>query len=151
MYVLVLFIFKFQHRILYAQYIFVYSQICYLFFIQILDISQIIVFSCQQTEEKNTSGTRCFLDEKYNNSLWKESLNSNGEQFHQYQQNKQSPFTLTHWTYKRPRHMMEIQVLAWDRHKHVAGLNQLMGFQTFRFDNWVSSLLVQDPRCRLFS
>jgi hypothetical protein len=27
-----LFIFKFQHRILYAQYIFVYSQICYLFF-----------------------------------------------------------------------------------------------------------------------
>jgi hypothetical protein len=26
--------------------------------------------------------------------------------------------------------MMEIQVLTWDRHKHVAGLNQLMGFQT---------------------
>jgi len=26
----------------------------------------------------------------------------------------------THWTQKRPRHMMlEIQILAWDRHKNV--------------------------------
>jgi hypothetical protein len=25
--------------------------------------------------------------------------------------------------------MLEIQVMAWDRHKNVAGLNQLMGFQ----------------------
>jgi hypothetical protein len=30
--------------------------------------------------------------------LWKESLNSNDHQFHQYQQNQQSPFTSTHWT-----------------------------------------------------
>jgi hypothetical protein len=27
----------------------------------------------------------------------KESLNSNGHQFHQYQQNKQSPLLITHW------------------------------------------------------
>jgi hypothetical protein len=31
----------------------------------------------------------------------KESLNSNGNQFHQYQQNKQSPLILTHWTQER--------------------------------------------------
>jgi len=28
--------------------------------------------------------------------LWKESLNSDGRHFHQYQQNEQSPFILTH-------------------------------------------------------
>jgi len=34
--------------------------------------------------------------------------------------------TLTHK--KGPRHMtLEIQVFTWDRHKHVAGLNWLMG------------------------
>jgi len=31
---------------------------------------------------------------------WKESLNSDGQQFHQYQQNKQSPLIVTHWTQK---------------------------------------------------
>ena len=30
----------------------------------------------------------------------KESLNSDGQQFHQYQQNKQWLLTLTHWTQK---------------------------------------------------
>jgi hypothetical protein len=29
---------------------------------------------------------------------WKESLNSNSQQVHQYQQNEQSPLTSTHWT-----------------------------------------------------
>jgi hypothetical protein len=30
---------------------------------------------------------------------------------------------------KRPRHvMLDIQVMAWDRHKNVAGLNQSIGF-----------------------
>jgi len=29
-------------------------------------------------------------------------------------------------THKRPQHMaLEIQVLAWDRHKYVVGLNQI--------------------------
>jgi hypothetical protein len=31
----------------------------------------------------------------------KESFNSDGQQFHQYQQNKQSPLILTHWTHKK--------------------------------------------------
>ena len=35
-------------------------------------------------------------------TLWKEYLNSDGQQFHQYQQNKQSPLILSHWTHKRP-------------------------------------------------
>ena len=30
----------------------------------------------------------------------KESLNSDGQQFHQYHQNKQTPFTFSHWTQK---------------------------------------------------
>jgi hypothetical protein len=30
---------------------------------------------------------------------------------------------------------LEIQVLAWDRHKNVAELNWLMGFQLSPFDN----------------
>jgi hypothetical protein len=55
----------------------------------------------------------------------------NGQQFLQNQQNKQSVLTLTHWTQKRPRHMMlEIQILPFGRHKDVAGLNRLMGFPT---------------------
>ena len=32
---------------------------------------------------------------------------------------------------------LEIQVLVWDRHKTVAGLNPLMGFQTSPLDNWI--------------
>ena len=39
-------------------------------------------------------------------TLWKESLNSDGHQFHQYQQNKQSPLILTELTEhkKIPQH-----------------------------------------------
>jgi hypothetical protein len=32
---------------------------------------------------------------------WKESLNSDGQQFHQYQQSGQPPLTLTHWTQEK--------------------------------------------------
>jgi len=72
--------------------------------------------------------------------LWEASLNSDGQQFHQYQQNAQSPLALTQWTHIKPWPMtLEIQVLAWDRHKHVAGLNRLMGLQCSPFDNWISS------------
>ena len=31
--------------------------------------------------------------------LWKESLKRYGQQFHQYQQNKQPPLISTHWTW----------------------------------------------------
>ena len=40
------------------------------------------------------------------------SLNIDGQQFHQYQQNEQTPLTFTHWTHKkRPWYKtLEIQV-----------------------------------------
>jgi hypothetical protein len=37
--------------------------------------------------------------------LWRGSLNSDGHQHHQYQQNEQSPFIVTQWTKTRPLHM----------------------------------------------
>jgi hypothetical protein len=41
---------------------------------------------------------------------------------------------------KRPRHMtLEIQVLVWDRHENVEGLNWLMGSQILLLDNWISN------------
>jgi len=41
---------------------------------------------------------------------------------------------------KRPWHMMlEIQVLTWDRHKNVVGLNRLMGSQSSCLHNWISN------------
>ena len=75
----------------------------------------------------------------------KESLNSDGEHFHQYQQNhnhqqkEQLPLTSTHWTYKNNTTSfdLEIQVLAWDRHKNVAGLNRLIIIPP-TLDNWIS-------------
>ena len=46
----------------------------------------------------------------------------------------------SHWTQKRPQNLtLEIQVLAWDRHKYVAGLNRLMGFQPSHIDSWISN------------
>jgi hypothetical protein len=45
--------------------------------------------------------------------LWKERLKIDGQQFHQYQENEQSPLILTHWTQKRPRDMkLGSQILA---------------------------------------
>ena len=63
--------------------------------------------------------------------LSKESLNGGGLQFHQYQQNEQSPLTSNLQTYKRLRRMtLEIQVLAWDRHTTVEWLNRLNEIKT---------------------
>jgi hypothetical protein len=36
---------------------------------------------------------------------------------------------------------MEIQILNWDRHKNMAGLNRLIGSQTSALDNWVKILV----------
>jgi len=36
-----------------------------------------------------------------NINLWKENLNSYGQQFHQYQQNEQSPLTSNRWKFKK--------------------------------------------------
>jgi hypothetical protein len=33
--------------------------------------------------------------------------------------------------------MLEIQVLAWDRNKYVAGLYRVMESQPFSLDNWI--------------
>ena len=68
--------------------------------------------------------------------IMKISLNSEGHQFHHCQQNEQStlilpPPPLPKKKEKRPRQMtFEIEGLAWERHKHVAGLNRLMEWQT---------------------
>ena len=32
---------------------------------------------------------------------------------------------------------LKIHALAWDRHKHVSGLNHLMGSQPSTLDNWI--------------
>jgi len=34
---------------------------------------------------------------------------------------------------------LEIQVLVWDGHKNVAGLNRLLGSQPSPLDNWISN------------
>jgi len=62
----------------------------------------------------------------------KKGLNDYGHQFHEYQQNEHSPLILTELTEHKERswHMTSIiQILAWDRHKNVAVLNRLMGYQ----------------------
>jgi len=54
-------------------------------------------------------------------SLCKESLNSDGQQFYQYQQNKQSPLILTHGRKKGGlrRVKFKIQVLAQIKVEHI--------------------------------
>ena len=53
-------------------------------------------------------------------NAWTESLNSDSQQFYQYQQNKQPPLSSNHWKQKSPWNLLlEILVLVWDRHKHV--------------------------------
>jgi hypothetical protein len=44
-----------------------------------------------------------------------------------FQQNHQSPLISTHWHI-----MLEIQNIAWDRNKHVVGLNRLMGSHSLK-------------------
>jgi hypothetical protein len=62
--------------------------------------------------------------------LSKESLNVDGQPFHQYQQDEQSH--LTYWTQtKNPG-------AGWDRHQNVAVLNWLIGFQNSYIDNRIS-------------
>jgi hypothetical protein len=65
----------------------------------------------------------------------KESLNSDGQQFHQLSTERTITSQLNSLNTKNIMHgvwrmTLEIQVLAWERHKNVAGLNWLMGSQT---------------------
>jgi hypothetical protein len=50
------------------------------------------------------------------------------EKFHQYQQNELPPLTSTYWTEKKHDICSWKSVLAWDRHKNVAGLNWKIRF-----------------------
>ena len=59
--------------------------------------------------------------------LWRESLDSDGHQLHKYQQNKAN----NHFSLNTKK------TTTYDRHKNVAGLNQLMGSQPFLLDNWI--------------
>ena len=74
--------------------------------------------------------------------LLKERLNSNGQQFHQYQQNEQPPLAPKSLNIKKKYHdtcmTLGIKVLAWDRQNIVAGLNLLMGSQ-LSLDKWISN------------
>ena len=52
-------------------------------------------------------GVRNLLEPK---PLWKESLNSDGQQFHQYQQNKQLVLILNHWQTQRQKRLPHINI-----------------------------------------
>lgn len=52
--------------------------------------------------------------------LWKETLNSDRHQLHQYQINEQITSHLNTLSQTRLRNItMDIQILVWDRHNHV--------------------------------
>ena len=71
------------------------------------------------------------INKKINHISPQESLNSDGQQFHQYQQNEQS-------------HHLSLQ-MAGDRHENVAGLHWLMRFQTsHRKCNKVEQIVLTD-------
>ena len=80
--------------------------------------------------------------------LWKESLNTDGQQTHHYKKLEQRGRVIfsfsfysyiNHRTQKKQRHItLEIQVLAWDRYSNVAELNKLMA-STPNLDNWISN------------
>jgi hypothetical protein len=64
----------------------------------------------------------------------KKSLNTDGKQFHQYQQNNQSPLTKSHWTQKGNDDERRWKSRSWfgtDTKQKLAGLtcDQLMGYQ----------------------
>ena len=61
----------------------------------------------------------------FHNWYGKNNLNSDGQQFHQYQRNQQyiSPKIFGHEKDHDTRHiLMEIYVLSWDRHKQCVTL-----------------------------
>ena len=71
-------------------------------------------------------GIRNFFS-KLQTSLRKESLNSDGKQFHQYQHCEQLPLASNHKTRKTFTYGKKV------------GLNQLMGCQQSSSDNWISN------------
>ena len=68
-----------------------------------------------------------YLEQNLSTIIWKESLNSDDHLFHQYQQNKQSPFILTELTEYKKTMTYDVRIpgpsLGLDK-KNVAGLNK---------------------------
>ena len=65
-----------------------------------------------------------------NNKLWKQSINSDGHQFHQHEQNKQSPLMLTQLTeHKKDHDIWWWKCRSWigTGTKNVTGLNSCHG------------------------
>ena len=58
--------------------------------------------------------------------IMKRSWNSDGQQFHQYQQNEQSPLTLTHYTKKPLTYDIENTCSSLGQ-AQIVGINCLMG------------------------
>jgi hypothetical protein len=62
-------------------------------------------------------------------------INSDGQQFHRYQQNEQPPLNSSsnQWKRNRPRHVaLTMHIITWDSRKNIAGGN--------KFDNGISTL-----------
>ena len=74
----------------------------------------------------------------WNIVLWKESVDSDDQQFHQYQQNEHPSLTLKHWTQKY-NNIGHLKSMSRDRHKHVAMLNRSLRSQSTVFHSWISN------------
>jgi hypothetical protein len=69
----------------------------------------------------------------------KRNLSSDDQQFHKYQQNKQSPLILTELTKHKKDHKCDVGIPCpgLGQAQHAAGLNRLMGSQPSPVDNWI--------------
>ena len=72
--------------------------------------------------------------------LWKESLNSDDQQFHQYQQNEQS-FLLFTYSTQKDHHIWRSKFRSWlgTGTQNVAGLNWLMGSPSYPLNDCISN------------
>ena len=68
-----------------------------------------------------------------------EKKKSDCQQFHQYQQNEQSPLGSNHQSERR-RQLLSIEIRSLDRHRNTAGLNQLMESQPI-YKFWSQSIV----------
>ena len=67
-----------------------------------------------------------------------ESLNSDGQQFYQYQHNEQPPLTSKHRTHKENQHTaFKIQALTWDKNNKCGGIYLTSGFPTTSLDFFI--------------
>ena len=72
--------------------------------------------------------------------LWKESLNSDGHRFHQYQKNEQSPLILAEHKKDHDIYDIEHSGPGLGQAQKCGGLNLLMGSQSSPLDNWISKV-----------